>query len=148
MPVSGLKLIFSDSNVKSCFLSLQKTHKRTMALGEMYKWPKGKKGRIAEVLRGSYMSSEESEVESEESGEESDCGVKRQRLYVKTLPWESAELKKVKQELDKKYASSQSKHSQRRVIERVRDTGRLSKRPTPKDCPQWACVEDESDDSD
>ena len=110
---------------------LQKLTRRTEALSHILK--KEEKGKIAEVLNNDYMS-------SEESGDESD--LEQQQLCVKTLSWESKELKKAKRKLDDLYSKRQSKHSQRRVKKRVRGTEKDFLRPKPEDCPKWACIED------
>lgn len=59
---------------------------------------------------------------------------------VKTLSWQSQELKKKKKNLDKHHMDSLPELTRRRLIRR-KDGGE-SLRPKPTDCPDWACKED------
>ena len=104
--------------------------RRTLALETVKKWDAARKGQIAEVLAEPYMS-------SEESGEEEGSKV----YVIKTIPWESRQLKKRKRKLDKVYSKTVSKRSKQRLVRRVRRDGVHSSVPKPEDCPDWACVE-------
>ena len=89
------------------------------------------KGEMAEVLTEAYMSSEESEQED------------GKLVYVvKTIPWESEDLKKRKRKLDRIHKKNQSKCSQDRAVKRVRKEGALSLLDRPEDCPNWPSVGD------
>ena len=100
------------------------------------------KGKADEVLTEEYMSSEVSE-----SGEESLSGdewcSKGKKLYIKTVPWESEELKTLKSKLDKEYASRQTSRSRRRELQRDRRPEDVSSRPKPNNGPSWAFKKDD-----
>ena len=100
------------------------------------------KGKADEVLTEEYMSSEVSE-----SGEESLSGdewcSKGKKLYIKTVPWESEELKTLKSKLDEEYASRQTSRSQRREFQRDRRPKDVSSRPKPNNGPSWAFRKDD-----
>ncbi|KAJ7355050.1 hypothetical protein OS493_028265 [Desmophyllum pertusum] len=87
----------------------EKLTRRTVALEKVKKWDKNLKGKVAEVLTDEYMSSEESSIEDDSA------------VYViKTIPWESSQLKKRKRKLDKAYEKSSGKRSKQRSVKRVR----------------------------
>lgn len=93
------------------------------------KWDKNLKEKVAEVLTDEYMSSEESSIEDDSA------------VYViKTIPWESSQLKKRKRKLDKAYEKSSGKRSKQRSVKRVRKDEIISLREKPDNCPKWACV--------
>ena len=116
-------------------------NRRTEALDKI-DWVRREKGKAAEVLAEEYMSSEVSE-----SGEESLSGdegrSKEKKLYIKTVPWESEELKTLKSKLDEEYASRQTSRSRRRECQRVRRPEDVSSRPKPNNGPSWAFRKDD-----
>ncbi|XP_028416020.1 uncharacterized protein LOC114539576 [Dendronephthya gigantea] len=86
-----------------------------------------KTAKFADVMKSEYMSSEESEFD--ESTEN-----KIVRYNVQKLPWESRALRRMKRKLDKLHNASLSDLVQKRV-------GEPSTRPKPKDCPEWAALD-------
>ncbi|KAJ7388999.1 hypothetical protein OS493_034388 [Desmophyllum pertusum] len=126
--------VFDYINVKSSSVIIGygqrlKLTRRTVALEKVKKWDKNLKGKVAEVLTDEYMSSEESSIEDDSA------------VYViKTIPWESSQLKKRKRKLDKAYEKSSGKRSKQRSVKRVRKDEIISLREKPDNCPKWACV--------
>jgi hypothetical protein len=98
----------------------------------MVKWSVSVKGAMAEVLREDYMSSEESQYETDSENVNG--------YLVKPLGWESKKLERRKHKLDKAYKDAQTARSQKRMIKRIR-IDQCSKRPCPQEFPQWACKE-------
>jgi len=110
---------------------LQKLSKRRAALEMMNGWNVEKKGKVTEILQDATMSSEDSDMETDDQG--------RQRLTgyrVKKLPWESNKLKKIKKKLDRAYCSSLTRRARDRVLPR-REAAR-SQRAAPDNLPDWA----------
>lgn len=90
-------------------------------------WSAERKAKVAEVLTLDYMSSEESDTDENGKG-----------LYkIKTLPWQSQELKKRKKALDKQHKESLPELVRRRLT--PKHVGGVSSRSKPEDCPDWAC---------
>ena len=105
-------------------------------------WVRREKVKAAEVLAEEYMSSEVSESGEESLSGDEGCS-KVKKLFIKTVPWESEELKTLKSELDKEYASRQTYHSRRREFQRDRRPKDVSSRPKPNNVPSWAFREDD-----
>ena len=93
-------------------------------------WSTEKVAKVADVLRPEYMSSEESEVDDEDTT----CAVKR--YLVHSLPWESSSLKKIKRKLDKSHKKSLNGLVTR--LRKPREVGQPSRREMPANCPEWA----------
>ena len=75
------------------------------------------------------------------SNEESDVDEAGKTVYaVKTLPWQSQDLKKKKKSLDKHHVDSLPALVRRRLY--LRKDGGMSLRPKPTDCPDWAFKDD------
>ena len=83
-------------------------------------------------------------MSSEESADEDGSLV----YAVKTIPWESALLKKRKKKLDKIYAKTSTKRSKQRSVKRVRRDGDISSTQKPHNCPKWACLDENENNSD
>ena len=83
------------------------------------------------------MSSEVSESGEESLSGDEGCS-KEKKLYIKTVPWESEELKTLKSKLDEEYASRQTSRSRRREFQRDRSPKDVSSRPKPNNGPSWA----------
>ena len=101
-----------------------------------------KKEKAAEVLTEEYMSSEMSESGEESLSGDEGCS-KKKKLYIKTVPWESEELKTLKSKLDEEYASRQTSRSRRREFQRDRSPKDVSSRPKPNNGPSWAFRKDD-----
>ena len=108
----------------------------------MIDWVTCEKGEAAEVLTEEYMSSEVSESEEESLLGDEGCS-KEKKLYIRTVPWESEELKTIKNKLDKEYASRQTSRARRREFQRDRRPEDVSSRPKPNNGPSWAFVKDD-----
>ena len=121
--------------------SLQKLKRRTDALDKI-DWGRREKGKVAEVLTEEYMSSEVSESGEESLSGDEGCS-KEKKLYIKTVPWESEELKTLKSKLDKEYASRQTSRARRREFQRDRRPEDVSSRSKPKNGPSWAFRKDD-----
>lgn len=85
---------------------------------------------MAEVLQEEYMSSEESQYETDSEG--------KVNYVVRELSWESEKLSRRKQKLDREYGKSQTKRSRSQVHQRLRDGVDFSYRPCSNNCPKWA----------
>ena len=107
--------------------------RRTEALDKI-NWVIHQKGKAAEVLTEEYMSSEVSDDEG--------C-VKEKKLYIRTVTWESEELKTIKNKLDEEYASRQTSRARRREFQRDRRPEDVSSRPKPNNGPSWAFRKDD-----
>ena len=105
-------------------------------------WGRRKKRKTAEVLTEEYMSSEVSESGEESLSGDEGCS-KEKKLYIKTVPWESKELKTIKSKLDEEYASRQTSRSRRREFQRDRRPEDVSSRPKPTNGPSWAFRKDD-----
>ena len=105
-------------------------------------WGRRKKRKTAEVLTEEYMSSEVSESGEESLSGDAGCS-KEKKLYIKTVPWESKELKTIKSKLDEEYASRQTSRSRRREFQRDRRPEDVSSRPKPTNGPSWAFRKDD-----
>ena len=115
--------------------------RRTEALDKI-NWVVHQKGKAAEVLTEEYMSSEVSESEEESLSGDEGC-VKEKKLYIRTVTWESEELKTIKNKLDKEYASRQTSRARRREFQRDRRPKDVSSRPKPNNGPSWAFRKDD-----
>ena len=105
-------------------------------------WVRREKVKAAEVLTEEYMSSEVSESEKESLSGDEGCS-KEKKLYIKTVPWESEDLKTLKSKLDEEYASCQTSRSRRREFQRERRPKDVSSRPKPNNGPSWAFRKDD-----
>ena len=105
-------------------------------------WVRREKGKAAEVLTEEYMSSEVSESGEESLSGDEGCS-KEKKLYIKTVPWESEDLKTLKSKLDVEYASRQTSRSRRREFQRDRSPKDVSSRPKPNNGPSWAFSKDD-----
>ncbi|KXJ26798.1 hypothetical protein AC249_AIPGENE26428 [Exaiptasia diaphana] len=109
-----------------------KLTRRTLMLEKMEEWSTSKKAQMAEVLHEDYMSSEESEVETDENG---------RRVFVcfnvKKLRWESKRLAVRKEKLDNAYDDINATRRTRRQP-RNRSNRFISNRPCPRKCPDRA----------
>ena len=105
-------------------------------------WGRRKKRKTAEVLTEEYMSSEVSESGEESLSGDEGCS-KEKKLYIKTVPWESEELRTLKSKLDEEYASRQTSRSRRREFQRDRRPEDVSSRPKPNNGPSWAFRKDD-----
>ena len=105
-------------------------------------WGRRKKRKTAEVLTEEYMSSEVSESGEESLSGDEGCS-KEKKLYIKTVPWESKELKTIKSKLDEEYASRQTSRSRRREFQRDRRPEDVSSRLKPTNGPSWAFRKDD-----
>ena len=94
------------------------------------------------MLTEEYMSSEVSESGEESLSGDEGCS-KEKKLYIKTVPWESKELKTIKSKLDEEYASRQTSRSRRREFQRDRRPEDVSSRPKPNNGPSWAFRKDD-----
>ena len=94
------------------------------------------------MLTEEYMSSEVSESGEESLSGDEGCS-KEKKLYIKTVPWESKELKTIKSKLDEEYASRQTSRSRRREFQRDRRPEDVSSRPKPTNGPSWAFRKDD-----
>ena len=115
--------------------------RRTETL-ENIDWVRSEKEKATEVLTEEYMSSEVSESGIGSPSGDEGCS-KEKKLYIKTVPWESKDLKTLKSELDKEYTSRQTSHCRRREFQRERRPKDVSSRPKPNNCPSWAFREDD-----
>ena len=115
--------------------------RRTEAL-EKINWVVHQKGKAAEVLTEEYMSSEVSESEEESLSGDEGC-VKEKKLYIRTVTWESEELKTIKNKLDEEHASRQTSRARRREFQRDRRPEDVSSRPKPNNGPSWAFRKDD-----
>ena len=115
--------------------------RRTEALDKI-NWVVHQKGKAAEVLTEEYMSSEVSESGEESLSDDEGC-VKEKKLYIRTVTWESEELKTIKNKLDEEYASRQTSRARRREFQRDRRPEDVSSRPKPNNGPSWAFRKDD-----
>lgn len=119
----------------------QKLKRRTETLNNI-DWVRSEKEKATEVLTEEYMSSEVSESGIGSPSGDEGCS-KERKLYIKTVPWESKDLKTLKSKLDKEYTSRQTSHCRRREFQRERRPKDVSSRPKPNNCPSWAFREDD-----
>ncbi|CAB4029584.1 Hypothetical predicted protein [Paramuricea clavata] len=120
------------AHVKKCCRSNRKREKLGRRLSSLNSkdWTPERKAKVAAVLTLDYISSEESDADEE-----------GKTVYtVKTLPWQSQNLKKKKKSLDKHHMESLPALVRRRLY--LRKEGGMSLRPKPTNCPDWACKDD------
>jgi hypothetical protein len=112
-------------------LSLQKVEKLKKGLSMAQNWNDEATTQATEILRPDMMSSEESEVEVDENGEET--------VYFKVtkLPWERKRLREMKKKLRKFYRESLSVRQKLMVVKRKR-VDEESTRKVPGNAPEWA----------
>ena len=94
-------------------------------------WEENKKENCRKLITFDYTSSDESELSEDENG----CNIKR--FVVKRLPWEGAQLRELKDILDRTYKQSLPLHMRNFQTERV-VSERCSLRGAPVDAPRWA----------
>ena len=92
-------------------------------------WTTERKAKVVEAMRMEYMSSEESEHESEPPH-------KTKQYIVRPLTWQSNELKRFKRRLDKGHLESLPELIRKRTLPRT--VGTPSSRGMPDNCPEWA----------
>lgn len=119
----------------------QKLKRRRETLDKI-DWVRREKVKATEVLTEEYMSSEVSESGEESLSGDEGCS-KEKKLYIKTVPWESEDLKTLKSKLDEQYASCQTSRSRRREFQRERRPKDVSSRPKPNNGPSWAFRKDD-----
>ena len=107
---------------------LQKLGKRLRSL-EKKDWTTERKAKVVEAMKMEYMSSEESEHESEPPH-------KTKQYIVGPLTCQSNELKRFKRRLDKGHLESLPELIRKRTLPRSVEAP--SSRGIPDNCPEWA----------
>ncbi|CAH1787917.1 unnamed protein product, partial [Owenia fusiformis] len=111
----------------------RKLKSRKDALGMLEsEWSETKIARVGAILTEEYISSDEEDINEEDSSLKPNCRPK----LVKKLTWESDRLCKVKQALDEKYRSKLSKASKKNFAKSTRGKA-TSIREAPENAPSW-----------